>query len=194
MSAHGPGRVSTRTAFEASSRLPICAILRNTMAPQFTTFRRCTTPLSALFSTSTLPVVQYAVAINQQHLGAWFDANCAAAKRRTRAFEQRYRRTRLVSDRLAWTTQALKKHRLYGRKHSEFWERRITDSRGDPKKLWRDLKSVLRQKKEKPPNSEELTAKAFSNAFAEKLAGMRSSTASAAPPVFDKPPCTSISD
>ena len=59
----------------------------------------------------------------------WFDADCAAAKRRTRAFEQRYRRTRLVSDRLAWTTEAQKKHQLYGRKQSEFWERKITDSR-----------------------------------------------------------------
>ena len=71
---------------------------------------------------------------------------------------------------------------------------KITDSRGDPKKLWRQLKSVLRQKKDKPPNSEELTAEAFSNASAEKLAGVRSSTASAAPPVFDTPPCTSSFD
>ena len=124
----------------------------------------------------------------------WFDTDCAAAKRRTRAFEQHHRRTRLVSDRLAWTTQAQKKHRLYGRKQSEFWERKITDSRGDPKKLWRHLKSVLREKKEKPPNSEELTAEAFSNVFAEKLAGMRSSTASAASPVFDEPPCISSFD
>ena len=121
----------------------------------------------------------------------WFDAECAAAKRKTRALERRYRRTRLVDDRTAWTTQAQKKHQLYGRKQSEFWERKITDSRGDPKKLWRNLKSVLRQKKEKPPSSEELTAEAFSNAFAEKLAGVRSSTASAAPPAFDNPPCIS---
>ena len=102
----------------------------------------------------------------------WFDADCATAKRKTRALEQQYRRTRLVSDRLAWSTQAQKKHQLYGRKQSEFWERKITESRGDTKKLWRQLKSVLRQKKDKPPNSEELTAEAFSNAFAEKLAGV----------------------
>ena len=122
-----------------------------------------------------------------------FDADCAAAKRWTRAFEQRYRRTRLVSDRLAWTTKAQKKHRLYGRKQSESWEREITDSRGVPKKLWRHLKSVLRQKKEKPPNSEEFTAEAFSNAFAEKLASVRSSTASAAPRLSincHAPPCS----
>ena len=54
----------------------------------------------------------------------WFGADCAAAKRKTRALEQRYRRTRLVSDRLAWTTQAQKKHQLCARKQSEFWERK----------------------------------------------------------------------
>ena len=71
---------------------------------------------------------------------------------------------------------------------------KITDSKGDLKKQWRHLKSVLRQKKDKPPNSEELTAKAFSNAFAEKLTDVRSSTASAASPVFDKLPCISSFD
>ena len=54
----------------------------------------------------------------------WFDAECAAAKRKTRALERRYRRTRLVDDRTAWTTQAQKKHQLYGRKH------RVNSGRG----------------------------------------------------------------
>ena len=39
------------------------------MAPQLLIFRRCTTPLSALSSTSMLPVEQYAVAITQQQIG-----------------------------------------------------------------------------------------------------------------------------
>ena len=73
-------------------------------------------------------------------------------------------------------------------------ERSITGSRGDPKKLRRQLKFILRQRKDKPPNSEELTAEAFSNALAKKLLGVRSSTASAAAQVFDKPPCTSSFD
>ena len=60
----------------------------------------------------------------RQPITPWFSAHCPAAKRKTRALEQRYRRTRMVSDRLAWTTQAKKKHQLYGQKQSEFWERK----------------------------------------------------------------------
>ena len=119
----------------------------------------------------------------------WFDSDCSKAKRRTRAFEQRYRRSRLDTDRLAWITQARKKQLLFASKQSRFWERKISESKGDPKKLWRNLSSLMRKGKTKPPTSDELTAERFLEAFNEKLAGVRSSTASAAPPVFNKPPC-----
>ena len=119
----------------------------------------------------------------------WFDADCAKAKRRTRAFERRYRRTKLDSDRLVWIGQARKKQQLFAAKQNQFWEKKISDSKGDPKKLWRHLSGVLRKVKSKPPNSGELTAERFSDAFQEKLAGVRSATASAAPPVFNGPPC-----
>ena len=119
----------------------------------------------------------------------WFDSECSKAKRRTRTFEQRYRRSRLDTDRLAWITQARKKQQLFASKQSLFWERKISESKGDPKKLWRNLSSLLRRGKTKPPISDELTAVRFLDAFNEKLAGVRSSTASAAPPVFDGPPC-----
>ena len=124
-----------------------------------------------------------------QPMTPWFDSDCSKAKRRTRAFEQRYRRSRLDTDRLAWITQARKKQQLFASKQSLFWERKISESRGDPKKLWRNLSSLLRKKKTKPPTSDELTAERFLEAFNGKLAGVRSSTVSAAPPVFNGPPC-----
>ena len=65
MSPRVRGRVSTKTAFEPNSVLPSCVILRNMKVPQSTIFRRCTILLSALSLTSTLPVEQHAVAINQ---------------------------------------------------------------------------------------------------------------------------------
>ena len=103
---------------------------------------------------------------------------------------ERYRRSRLETDRLAWITQARKKQQLlFASKQSLFWERKISESKGDPKKLWRNLSSLLRKGKTKPPISDELTAERFLEAFNEKLAGVRSSTASAAPPFFDGPPC-----
>jgi len=190
MSAHVRGGVSTRTAFEPNCVSKLCnpaeydgASVDDLQEMYDATLR---TPLD-----KNAPC--QAACRRHQPTTPWFDAYCAAAKRRNRALEQRYRRTRLVSDRLAWTTQAQKKHQLCGRKQSEFWGREITDSSGDSKKLWRQLKSVLRQKKDKPLNSEELTAEAFSNAFAEKL-GVRSSTASAAPRSLTHTPCTSSFD
>ena len=47
----------------------------------------------------------------------------------------------------------------------------------------------MRKGKAKPPTSDKLTAERFLEAFNEKLAGVRSLTASAAPPLFNGPPC-----
>ena len=124
-----------------------------------------------------------------QPMTPWFDSDCSIAKRRTRALEQRYRRSRSDTDRQAWITQARKKQQLFASKQSLFWKRKISESKGDPKKLWRNLSSVLRKEKTKPPTSDELTAERFMEAFNEKLVGVRFSTASAAPPVFNGPPC-----
>ena len=119
----------------------------------------------------------------------WFDCDCSKAKRRTLALVQRYRRSRSDTDRQAWITQVRKKQQLFSSKRSLFWEGKISESRGDPKKLRRNLSPVLRKEITKPPTSDELTAERFMEAFNEKLAGVRSSTASAAPPVFNGPPC-----
>ena len=181
--------VSMSTAFEANFVLPSCATLRNTAALRSTTFRSCTTPLFVLSSTSTLLLDQPVAGFSQQHRGSMQNALRPSA---------RQEHSNGVIEGLGSSTIArlgpLRRRRSISctdGNRVNFWERKITDSRGDPKKLWRNLKSVLRQKKEKPPSSEELTAEAFSNAFAEKLAGVRSSTASAAPPAFDNPPCIS---
>ena len=113
----------------------------------------------------------------------WFDADCAKAKCRTRAFERRYRRTKLDSDRLVWIRAREKQPLFAAKKISSAWEKKLSDSKRNPKKLWRHHWGVLRKVKSKPPNSGELTAERFSNAFQEKLAGVRSAS--------NGPPCTS---
>ena len=55
-----------------------------------------------------------------QPMTPWFDSDCSKAKRKTRAFEQRYRRSRLDTDQLAWITQARKKQQLFASKQSLF--------------------------------------------------------------------------
>ena len=107
----------------------------------------------------------------------WFDADCAAAKRKTRALERRYRNTGSLEDRSAWVAQQRSKQRLYSQKQNKYWENRITDSRGNPKKLWKNLASVLRKEKVKPTRSEHISAENFSKAFRTKIEDVRSSTA-----------------
>ena len=63
-----------------------------------------------------------------------FDADCAKAKCRTRAFERRCRRTMLDSDRLVWIGQARKKQQLFATKQNKFWEKKILTARVIPRK------------------------------------------------------------
>ena len=77
------------------------------------------------------------------------------------------------------------------RKQSEYWDKKISNCQGDPKKLWRSLSSVLRKEKPKLPDSEELSAERSSEAFQAKLDRVRSATAAAPPPTFEGPRCLS---
>ena len=74
-----------------------------------------------------------------QRTTPWFDADCAAAKRRVRMFERRYRRTVAAADRYTWISEVRKKHRLYIRKQNIYWETKIADSHAIPRKLWSNL-------------------------------------------------------
>ena len=78
-----------------------------------------------------------------QPLTPWFDAECAASKRKSRAFERRYRHSKTTNDRLAWINQVRSTHQLYKQKQNTYWEGKIKDSEGNPKKLWRTLSDVM---------------------------------------------------
>jgi len=82
-------------------------------------------------------------------------------------------------------------HRLYTWKQNTYWEQKVAESRGNPKRLWKTLDAVMckdRLKKTRPVDS--LTADGFLKAFEEKVESVRASTASAAYPVFDGDGCT----
>ena len=125
-----------------------------------------------------------------QPMTPWFDSDCAAARRRTRALERRYRRSKSSVDRAAWVDQARSMHRMYTWKQNTYWEQKVAESRGNPKRLWKTLDAVMckdRLKKTRPVDS--LTADGFLKAFEEKVESVRASTASAAYPVFDGDGC-----
>ena len=131
-----------------------------------------------------------------QPITPWFDSDCAAARRRTPALERRYRRTKITNDRLAWTVQVRRLHKLYAEKQNLFWESKVKDSRGNPKKLWKTLSSVLCRDRSKTsiPTHGEITADSFLRAFAAKVESVRSSTASAPYPEFIQDKCASSFD
>ena len=82
--------------------------------------------------------------------------------------EQRYRRTGLIEDRRAWITQQHRNHKLYSIKQDHYWERKISDSNRNSKKLWK--KSLLtRQEKVRQESSKDLDAGIFMKAFLDKV-------------------------
>jgi hypothetical protein len=114
----------------------------------------------------------------------WSENDCAAAKRKARMFERRYRRTRSNADRREWISQIRLKQRLYAKKQNSFWEDKIVSSQGKPQKLWANLSAVLRRRKIDPPAAHGLDAQTFSASFAAKVDGVYSSTAGSSPPSF----------
>jgi len=78
-----------------------------------------------------------------QQTTPWFDADCRAARRRTRAAERRYRRTRCDQDKCAWSDEVMKLRTLYEEKNKNYWKNEIAASDGDMTRLWRVLHGVL---------------------------------------------------
>ena len=78
-----------------------------------------------------------------QPLVPWFDSECSAARRRTRAFERRYRKLKLSADRLIWTAGVRWLHALYEKKRNLYWMAKVKDSQGNPKKLLKTVLSTL---------------------------------------------------
>jgi hypothetical protein len=119
-----------------------------------------------------------------QPLTPWFDSDCSAAKRKTRLFERRYRRTRTGADRQLWTNQIRIMHRLYIEKQNSYWSNKVSDSHRCPKKLWKTLSSILCREKKISSQQSTISADDFSRAFASKVQNVRTSTQSASPPDF----------
>ena len=129
-----------------------------------------------------------------QPLTPWFDADCAASRRKTRALERKYRRSKTSCDRLEWTRQMRTMHQLYTQKQNLYWENKVADSRGNPKKLWNTLSSVMGKRRVTSSFSslDELSAEGFSKAFVDKIESVRASTSTASKPDFSGLQCASL--
>ena len=81
-------------------------------------------------------------------LSPWFDAECRSIRRNCRRLENRYRRTKDVVHRLEWVESVRQKHKTFRDKENSYWERKISDEKGKPSKLWKSLSTILRRDKD----------------------------------------------
>jgi hypothetical protein len=122
--------------------------------------------LQELYDTTIVALLNrhaYSRTVRRRHqpLTPWFDSDCAAARRRTRALERRYRRSRTTFDRAAWVRQVRQLHLLYASKQNLYWEQKVTESSGNPRKLWKTMDAVLCKNKKKTSVMGGLTADGF---------------------------------
>ena len=113
----------------------------------------------------------------------WFDADCRAARRRARAAERRFRRSRSDADRRAWSEKLKAMRTLYEEKNCSHWRNEIAASNGDTRRLWRTFKDVLGDGS--TAESDAHTANDFAAFFKDKVEAVRASTA--ATQLYDVP-------
>ena len=98
-------------------------LLESPLCIQDSYARLSTDELQELYDSTIMDLLnKHAQKIRCRHQPSspWFDSECTAAKRRTRAFERRYQRTKSVPDRRAWTDQVNQLHKLYTTKKNMF--------------------------------------------------------------------------
>lgn len=113
----------------------------------------------------------------------WFDVDCRAARRRTRAAERRFKRMSSGTDHHAWSIELSKMKELYEKKNSTFWRSDIATSQGNTQRLWRTLHSALGESAY--DDSCVHTADDFAAFFKDKIDTVRVSTTSI--PLYDVP-------
>jgi len=121
--------------------------------------------------------------ITIQQTTPWFDADCRAARRRTRAAERRYRRTRCDRDKCAWSDEVRKLSALYEEKNNNYWRNEIAARDGDMTRLWRLFHGVLGDVSS--DDTDTFSADDFATFFSDKVDSVRASTA--ATPLYDVP-------
>ena len=109
-------------------------------------------------------------------LTPWYDADCRASRRKSRALERRYKRTGADVDRRAWIKQLKTTHGLHKEKNHQHWRAKIADSKGNMKKLWQTTSGITGEKPGGRCEDGECTAEDFAQFFSDKVDSIRSST------------------
>ena len=132
-------------------------------------------------------------------LSPWFDGECHSLRRQARRLERVFRRTRSPEDRTAWILFVRSTHRRYREKEGEYWERLISSSAGDSRRLWSTFKDLLGRPRSSTMQTAPFTAEAFADYCDSKISSIRQDTAHSPEPVFASTSCrfaalTEVSD
>ena len=71
------------------------------------------------------------ITVTDRPSSPWFDEECRACRRRTRALERRHRRSHLPYDYEAWSAALEDKRALFTLKEQQYWSRQLHDCVGD---------------------------------------------------------------
>ena len=135
---------------------------------------------------SMLPVQR--VRTRFQPNAPWFDAECRQLRRNARRLERRYRRTHEAGDRNEWTCYLREMRRQYKEKERQFWEDRISNNSRNPKKLWRNMSSLLGREGKSSTSLPSFTPEAYLDFLEAKVGKVRSETSGGSPPLFNDVP------
>ena len=106
--------------------------------------------------------------VTERTTSPWFDGECRECRKRTRALERSYRRSRLPEDCSAWSAALEEKRALYVAKEQSYWTRKLDGCAGDSRLLWRYLKDILMRDEAPRSSYTSLTAQALSTFFTIK--------------------------
>jgi len=126
---------------------------------------------------------------------AWFDDDYRVAKRCVREFERDVRRIRRADPQnttaidaatAIWTKRRREYRNMLRTKRQKFWLAKVESESSSPQLLWRSIDVLLGRGR--ISSSLSVTADAVHAFFDAKVAGVRSSTNDAPPPVFAAAP------
>jgi len=79
----------------------------------------------------------------KQHHALWFDGECYAVRREVRRLERIHRRQRTPVCHRNWRAAVTRYQLFLGAKQQSYYSRRIRNSAGDSRKLWRTMSGLM---------------------------------------------------
>jgi hypothetical protein len=112
----------------------------------------------------------------------WFDEESRVLRRHVRQLERQYRRNGSDQNRDAWKAKLRESRKMSKTKAVDYWKNKLTSAGPDARRVWRCMDTLLGR--EKVNDDQTLSAQTYHDFMDDKIAQIRSTTASAPDPLF----------